>query len=96
MFSSPTQKRCPINPFDYLAAELAEDDLKQDHIAALRYLLPMWGDLWDDNPQTYVNGYQVIATEIAALADSQLKEDMLKFVTELATHRQMAGFGPSY
>lgn len=85
-----------MNPFDYLLHELEQDNSTADYAMVLRYLLPLWGDLWDENPEAYTNGYQVIAIEIAALADSPLKERMLRFVTDLASRRGTAGFGPTY
>lgn len=85
-----------MNPFDYLAAELTADSPDDDHIMALRYLLPLWGDLWDDAPAEYENGFSVIRASVAALADSPLKVKMLRYVTDLEMHRQLIYVGPQY
>lgn len=85
-----------MNPFDYLLHELELDHSTADYAMVLRYLLPLWGDLWDENPAAYANGYDVIVSEIASLPDHSLKERMLRFVTDLAHRQGTAGFGPTY
>lgn len=85
-----------MNPFTYLLNELEKDNSTQEYAMCLRYLLPYWAERWDDDPQSYDNGYQVVADEVSLLPDSSLKERMLRFVTDLASHRGVAGLGPTY
>lgn len=85
-----------MNPYDYLAAELSADLSDDDHVMALRFLLPLWGDLWDDDPAEYENGFSVIRASVAALTDCPLQRRMLRYVTDLEMHRQLTYVGPTY